>query len=84
MATLDLKDVRIVRFEPLTRTNKTRVRLRFDTSGASQYESISFEFACGDALTLAHAIQEFLSPGSNPIPPTHVPSGGRPKLRIVK
>jgi hypothetical protein len=82
MAILDIKGVRVVRFEPIA--NRTRVRFRFDTGASSQYESISFEFSSAEALNFAQEVQLFLSPDKNPTPPSRAPSGARPKLRIVK
>jgi hypothetical protein len=80
MATLQVKDVISARIGPIV--NKTRVQLRLGIFGANPYESIDLEMSHAGAATLANEILEFLR--KNPVPPTRAPSGGRPKLRIVK
>lgn len=82
MATLKIKDVKTVMVSPLL--NKTRVRLSLQVSAANQYESIEFELSSEGALIFASAIQEVLSSDKNPTPPNRGPSGGKPKLWVVK
>jgi hypothetical protein len=82
MATLKIKDTHTITIKVLP--NKKRVQLRFETVGTSQYESIEFELASILALGFASETVKLLSPGNTPSPPTRVPSGVRPKLRVVK
>jgi hypothetical protein len=82
MATLKIKDSRRVKIRAVL--NKTRVRLRFGTDDASQYESIEFELDAILALALSEEIRKLLPSGNTPVPPSRAPSGAGPKLRIVK
>jgi hypothetical protein len=82
MAILKIKDSRRVNIRALL--NKTRVRLRFGTDAANQYESIEFELDAILALALSEEIRKLLSPGNTPVPSSRAPSGGPGKLLLVK
>ena len=82
MATLKIKNLRTITIKILP--DKKRVRLRFETVGASPYESIEFELTSILALGFASETLKLLSPGRTRSPPSRDPSGGRPKSRIVK
>jgi hypothetical protein len=82
MATVNLGDVRSVKIKPLL--NKTRVRLILQFAAPTQYESIEFELPCEGALKFAKAVQDVLSSGNSPSPPTRARVVGRPILVVVK
>ncbi len=58
--------------------------IRLDFFCASQSEPISIELPARLAKGLGDAILEVLAAGNSRPPPTRAPSGGRPKLRIVR
>jgi len=68
MATLKIKDPRTITVKVLP--NRKRVKLRFETVGASPYESVEFDLASILALGFANEVLKLLSPGNTPVPPT--------------
>ena len=82
MAILKIKGSRNVRIGAVL--NKKQVRLRFDTGGASPYESIEFELDAILALAVSEEIRKLLPRGNKSISPSRGPSGGQPKLRRLK
>ena len=82
MAILKIKDSRRVNIRALL--NKTRVRLRFGTDTANQYESIEFELDAILALALSEEIRNLLPPGNTAIPRRRTISKGHLKLSLAK
>jgi hypothetical protein len=87
MATLKIDKIKSIKITPLpnkTALKKTGVLFRLPLDAPTPYESIEFELSSVDALRVANAVQQILASGSSPLPPSPVPSGRRPTLRIVK
>jgi hypothetical protein len=83
MAALKITDVRAVSVKAIP---KETLQLIFHVRDASKHESIQVDLEWRLALAAVEAAAKMvgLLGDSTPPPPTRDPSGGRPKLRIVK